>query len=218
MLSRLIVFCCLSLVGLVAVINLTGAPPPQNTDAPKPALGVDDASLDPLARGIVGTKHDFSAEGRVARDLCLPCHMPHITAAQAPLLVKRSAATTPTRAYGTPAGELNEASLVCLSCHDGTVARDVYAGTHAMSWAELSSAGIAPGRTRLTNHPVGTGYPVGDPKYHSAEAVQAGQRIHLPDGRIQCTTCHDPHNTQRHAGMLVISNDRSRLCLSCHRL
>jgi predicted CXXCH cytochrome family protein len=48
--------------------------------------------------------------------------------------------------------------------------------------------------------------------------VTADGRIKLPDGRIQCTTCHDPHNTQRHAGMLVISNDRSRLCLACHRL
>jgi predicted CXXCH cytochrome family protein len=134
------------------------------------------------------------------------------------LLVKRPAAIQSTRAYDTPAGELDEASLVCLSCHDGTVARDVYAGTHAMNWSDLTSAGIAPGRTRLTNHPVGIRYPVGEQQYHSAEAVTADSRIRLPDGRIQCTTCHDPHNTRRHAGMLVISNDRSRLCLACHRL
>jgi predicted CXXCH cytochrome family protein len=213
MLSRLVVMCCMSLVGLVAVTSDSTFKTAQSA----PAVG-EDATLDPLARGIAGSKHDFSDGGRVPRDLCLPCHTPHISAAQAPLLVKRPAATTPTRAYGTPAGELNEASLVCLSCHDGTVARDVYAGTHAMSWSELSAAGLAPGQARLTNHPVGIRYPVGNPKYHSAEAVAAGERIHLPDGRIQCTTCHDPHNTQRHAGMLVISNDRSRLCLACHRL
>ena len=214
MLARLLVLCCMSLIGLVAVTKFTATAAQKAASA----AGDEDAAIDPLARGIVGTKHDFSADGRVPRDLCLPCHTPHITAAQAPLLVKRPAATTPARAYGTPAGALNEASLVCLSCHDGTVARDVYAGTHAMNWFELSAAGVAPGQTRLTNHPVGIRYPVGNPKYHTAEAVAAGQRIHLPDGRIQCTTCHDPHNTQRHAGMLVISNDRSRLCLACHRL
>jgi predicted CXXCH cytochrome family protein len=40
----------------------------------------------------------------------------------------------------------------------------------------------------------------------------------LPGGRIQCVTCHDPHNSGRHEGMLVKSNRRSRLCLSCHRI
>lgn len=179
---------------------------------------VEDPLLDARARGIVGTKHDFTDGGRIPRDLCLPCHTPHITAAQAPLLVRRPAATQPTRPYATRAGELNAASLVCLSCHDGTVARDVYAGTHAMSWSELAAGGIAPGRTRLTNHPVGTLYPDGQRGYNSSAAVTSDGRIRLPDGRIQCTTCHDPHNTNRYPGMLVVSNDRSRLCLACHRL
>lgn len=188
---------------------------PRPTGSPPPGA---DASIDAFASGIVGSKHDFSAGGQVPRDLCLPCHTPHITAAQAPLLVGRSAAIQPVRPYGTPAGELDQASLVCLSCHDGTVARDVYAGMHAMAGAELAAAGVAPGHARLTNHPVGIAYPRGERRYHSAEAATADGRIKLPNGRIQCTTCHDPHNTQRHSGMLVMSNERSRLCLACHRL
>jgi hypothetical protein len=153
MLARLVIFVCASLPGIAAISSFAPAQDP-------PAKAAD-AGLDPLARGIVGTPHDFSAAGQVARDLCLPCHTPHITAAQAPLLVQRPAAVEATRAYGTSAGELNAASLVCLSCHDGTIARDVYAGTHAMTWAELSAVGVAAGRTRLTNHPVGTRYPTG---------------------------------------------------------
>ena len=177
-----------------------------------------DSGLDTQARGIVGTKHDFSDGGRVPRDLCLPCHTQHITAAQAPLLVGKQAGAKSIASYNTQAGHLDAASLVCLSCHDGTVARDVWAGAHAMSWDDLSVGGLAPGRTRLTNHPVGVRYPDGERSYQSAASVTSDGRMKLPDGRIQCTTCHDPHNTNRHPGMLVISNDRSRLCLTCHRL
>lgn len=186
-------------------------------------LGGDETaarSADPiaaLAPGIVGSAHDFSARGRVPADLCLPCHTPHITAAEAPLMLTAAAAGGSTRSYQTRAGELDAASLVCLSCHDGSVARDVYAGTHAMTWSDGSAGGVGPGRTRVVNHPVGVRYPDGRSDYRSAAAV-AASGLALPNGRIQCTTCHDPHNTHRHPGMLVISNDRSRLCLSCHRL
>jgi predicted CXXCH cytochrome family protein len=193
----------------------------ENTQQQPPAEAKATAEADrdeKLARGIIGTKHDFSDSGRVPRDLCSPCHTPHITAAQAPLLVKRSARIEPQRPYQTKAGELNDASLVCLSCHDGTVARDVYAGTHAMSWSELSAMGLEPGKTRLTNHPVGVKYPEGEAKYHSVAAVESSGRIRLPGGRIQCTTCHDPHNSEQRPYMLIMSNERSRLCLSCHRL
>lgn len=207
---RLATICCALVIAWIAISQPNA---PQDS---QPAAA--DESMDPLAHGIVGSKHDFSDGGRVPRDLCLPCHRPHITAAQAPLLVERAAAVKPSAAYGTPAGELDASSLVCLSCHDGTVARDVYAGTHAMSWSELASAGLAPGQTRLTNHPIGIRYPVGDRQFQSPEAVTADLRIKLPDGRIQCISCHDPHNTQRHPGMLVMSNNRSRLCLACHRL
>lgn len=173
---------------------------------------------DRWAGGLVGSKHDFSQNGAVARDLCLPCHTPHITNAEAPLLVRKPAASQPTRSYRTPAGELNEASLVCLSCHDGTVAPDVFAGSHAATWSDASAGGVIAGRPRLTSHAVGIEYPTGRRDYRSAEEVTGNGALKLPGGKIQCTTCHDPHNTQRHAGMLVISNERSRLCLTCHKL
>lgn len=170
------------------------------------------------AGGILGSKHDFSNDGRIGRDLCLPCHTPHIAATQAPLLTERGASNDPVRAYGTKAAQLDAASLVCLSCHDGTVARDVYAGSHAMTWSDRSVGGVAPGASRLTNHPVGIEYPDGREKYASSAAVTSDGWVKLPGGRIQCTTCHDPHNSRRIPKMLVISNERSKLCLTCHRL
>jgi predicted CXXCH cytochrome family protein len=184
----------------------------QEPPSSQPAETTPDV-VQSFAGGIIGSKHDFTAGG--SRDLCLPCHTPHITAAEAPLLTRRPADIRRTQGYGAFGVELNAASLLCLSCHDGVVASDVFTGPHAMTWSERSGDGIR--GNRLTSHPIGTPYPTGEPKYASAAAViSAG--LPLPKGQIQCTTCHDPHNTGGHAGMLVISNERSRLCLACHRL
>lgn len=191
---------------------------PVAKSATETATPKAEANSDRWAGGLLGSKHDFSQNGAIARDLCLPCHTPHITNAEAPLLVRKPAASQPTRSYRTPAGDLSEASLVCLSCHDGTVAPDVFAGSHAATWSDASAGGVIAGRPRLTSHPVGMDYPTGRAEYHSAEEVTGNGGLKLADGKIQCTTCHDPHNTQRYAGMLVISNERSRLCLTCHKL
>ncbi len=210
---------CLALFGAIALLGATGRVIAQKSGGGGSAADAGSAadSLQSFASGIVGSKHDFSDGGRIPRDLCTPCHTPHITAAQAPLLV-RFATTQPVRAYDTRVAGLDAASLVCLSCHDGTVASDVYAGAHAMKWSDLSAGGVPPGRTRVINHPVGVRYPEGRRDYHSQAAVERDGRVRLPEGRIQCTTCHDPHNSANHPGMLVMSNERSRLCLACHRL
>lgn len=172
-----------------------------------------------LVRGLLGSKHDFSEGGRLPRDLCTGCHTPHLPAPQfVRSITLRSAAAADRperRALQDQNVQLSAASLMCLSCHNGTVAPDVFTGVHSMTWSDRS--GVRPQRARLVSHPVGTRYPDGAPKYASSGAVTA-VGLPLPDGRIQCTTCHDPHNTQRHSGMLVTSNERSRLCLACHRL
>ena len=212
----LVPFCGAWLYGQSSGANTPASQPAVPAATSAKAEGASDT--DRWSGGLLGSKHDFSQSGAIARDLCLPCHTPHITNAEAPLLVRKPAASQPTRSYRTPAGELSEASLVCLSCHDGTVAPDVFAGSHAATWSDASAGGVIAGRPRLTSHPVGIAYPVGRSDYRSAEEVTGNGGLKLPDGKIQCTTCHDPHNTQRHAGMLVISNERSRMCLSCHKL
>lgn len=212
---------------LIAIVPLTiglsqigtsSGPPASSQPASQPALS---DALDPVAKllsvGIVGSKHDFTDNGKIERDLCLPCHTMHLTATQAPLLVRRPATSEPLRPYQTRGIELDSASLLCLSCHDGTAAPDVFAGSHATTWSD--SAGREFGaRPRLTGHPVGVRYPVGLRGYESPEYVTGIAGLKLPAGRIQCTSCHDPHNANRHSGLLIVGNERSRLCLSCHRL
>lgn len=188
------------------------APPPATS---QPVSPIDDQGA--FVTGLIGSKHDFSQSGRFGRDMCLPCHAPHLVETPAPLLDREPASTQPMRSYQTLGVELDGASVLCLSCHDGVIAMDVYTASHATHLAsQLGNSRLPVGG--LAGHPVGIAYPVGRLDYNAPAAVASHGGMKLPDGRIQCTSCHDPHNTGNHRKFLWISNERSRLCLACHRL
>src|SRR5262249_31786989 len=155
--------------------------------------------------GLKGSKHDFSQSGRQPADLCLSCHSPHIAGFSAPLLDHRPVTTQPVPQFQSFDVELDSASLLCLSCHDGVIASDVFSSSHALSLA--SQFGTSQfGSVRLSGHPIGVRLPSANSKYRPAAAIQADGRIKLPDGRVQCVSCHDPHNTGEFKHMLVTSN------------
>lgn len=189
------------------------AEPPSTQPAP------DDAAAQARARlvtGLVGSAHDFSENAALGRDLCLPCHTPHLESAPQPRLDRRPQTTLPLRPFESPEIELTSWSLLCLGCHDGVIASDVYSTSHAVALSgPLSGSRI--GERGLRSHPIGIEYPLSAEGYRSRAAVEAAG-LPLPDGRIQCTTCHNAHNTEGHAGMLQISNRRSKMCLTCHEL
>ena len=169
-----------------------------------------------LISGLIGSKHDFTQGGKSGRDLCLPCHTPPQVAPPVPQLDRRPETTLPLRPYQGLGIELTGWSLLCLGCHDGVTAPDVYTSAHAITVAaELGHTRL--GTRGLRSHPVGIRYPSAATDYQPAAAVEAAG-LWLPDGRIQCTTCHDAHNTHRYGRMLRISNERSRMCMACHRL
>jgi len=212
---------------LLALRSVHGHQPPTEsvsaTSTTRPAtvdeLAPSQASLPPtatLVSGLVGSKHDFRRLNAEVRDLCLPCHVPHLTVAPVPRLDRRPTTTQPLRPYARPDVELSGWSLLCLGCHDGVTASDVYTSSHAATVSGPLRRSTL-GTRGLRSHPVGVQYPSARPDYHPAAAVTAGG-LPLPDGRIQCTTCHDPHNTRGYDGFLRISNQRSALCLACHRL
>jgi len=215
----LIVATALLLLG-ACTDETTGVDNAQLRDArPRPNKLGDVESIESfLAAGIIGSAHDFTQDGAHPRDLCTPCHTPHIADAKAPLLDKRPTASDRLRPYEAVGIELDGPSLLCLSCHDGVIASDVYTASHATGLArQLGSSQLGIGG--LTGHPIGVAYPVADPHYQPAASFTTGaDAIPLPDGRVQCISCHDPHNTGRHPGMLVRSNRGSQLCLACHRL
>jgi predicted CXXCH cytochrome family protein len=167
--------------------------------------------------GLIGSAHDFSQAGDQGRNLCLPCHTPHLVDAPEPALVSEKRPAEPLRPYRGLGLELDGWSMMCLGCHDGVSAADVFSEAHALTLSKQLGSARLPAHG-LSSHPVGIAYPRGGNEDYAPAASVEAAGLPLPDGRIQCVTCHDAHNTHDHAGMLQISNDRSRLCLSCHQL
>ncbi len=123
--------------------------------------------------------------------------------------------------YQWQAGPLDRGSQLCLSCHDGAIAPAVPMPQHI---PVISQVGVSAGQTGdgfrfpMGNHPVGVRYDAGSPRFAREPGLRAGAEVPLPAGRVQCVSCHDPHGTTGHEDLLRVSNRRSGLCLSCHRI
>jgi len=137
-----------------------------------------------------------------AEGLCAECHKPGTRSGHG------SAGTFRAHLKGFPGGSpggIDAESTSCLSCHDGTVAADGgAAGTHSVD----SQAG----------HPIG---PQARSRPHAGrdgmQFVSAGSRdarIRLFDQAVGCGSCHSVYS--KVDKLLVMSNLKSRLCLSCH--
>ena len=129
---------------------------------------------------------------------------------------------------------VSDATLMCLSCHDGAVSdaamdRNLRAGrtssTNASPQSVLNVLGdhpvqftyssqLATAHRGLQSPVEGVGVPV----------PYVGRIISLPlykesptdvSGRMECATCHDPHNGNT-SYFLRMENNGSALCLNCH--
>ena len=188
----------------------------------------------PVQAGVATTKHNLSASGpgtvkaTTEAQICVFCHAPHNSSPSAPLWNRKS----PTSAY-TPytsstekstAGQPTGSSLVCLSCHDGTIALgQVLNRTTAITMA----GGVTTIPATSTSH-LGTDlsgdHPISFP-YTSALATARGEladpgtltgAVRLDaSGQLQCSACHDAHNDP-YGKFLVMSNTASALCNVCH--
>lgn len=191
-----------------------------------------------LAGTIMGSAHDFRGyQWNRSGEICTPCHAPHSTRAlPAPLWNLE----TPTQTYimygktGPPAPDVGEGrrtdgmSKICLSCHDGIVAPDRYGG---MADAGADLTGMDPvGTHPSSNHPVSFIYDTAlatadgdlfDPSTRPSGLAGSTGTIDadmLFANRMECSSCHDVHNTKAVPGtkLLVRDNAGSVLCLTCH--
>jgi predicted CXXCH cytochrome family protein len=125
-------------------------------------------------------------------------------------------------------------SRLCLSCHDGSVAVGAYGflpsssvGTGISKITSASRAFIGGLQNLANHHPIGFSYqeaisngdteirPVGSPMRTSSLGLTI-QDV-LWGGKVECTSCHDVHNTQNDGARLVwVDDTQSNLCLSCH--
>jgi predicted CXXCH cytochrome family protein len=126
-------------------------------------------------------------------------------------------------------------SLLCLSCHDGSVAVNSYGNLAQLS---VSGGGSVIGTAFQigkdaylgNHHPIGFDYDavragaLGDTEIRSADTAQLGGagavRNHLfgtGNSRMECGTCHSVHNKGNTGERLLWRSDtQSRLCLTCH--
>jgi predicted CXXCH cytochrome family protein len=113
------------------------------------------------------------------------------------------------------------ASRLCLSCHDGTIAVGALQGGVIVSPAPpvqgnarlaLPDAG---GRNDLSgDHPISFTYPF-KAELTPPSGIQRPVAL-SPGNRMECTSCHNPHDNQN-GKFLVLSNlDGAQLCTACH--
>jgi predicted CXXCH cytochrome family protein len=109
-------------------------------------------------------------------------------------------------------------SKLCLSCHDGIIALE------DVSIRSLTSNQIF-GTNLQRSHPVSFKYDaqlaVVDEGLIDPESSPSGLggTIHsdmLINGNLECISCHDIHGIRGVKNYLVKSNNRSKLCLTCH--
>jgi predicted CXXCH cytochrome family protein len=130
--------------------------------------------------------------------------------------------------YGEPTGS----SRLCLSCHDGVTAGGIPlgnvlrpGGAGAASIKMLSADRIAAGsptlftadKIKLGHHPVSFVYDADVLLAIKSDSYKGTQNYKLPsmaevkldkDGRMQCTTCHDPHQNKSQEDQLIPSTQR----------
>lgn len=188
--------------------------------------------------GIINSKHDFRARSTAAirsvsgQDACVFCHTPHNAADSSSYLWNHTLSMRdhPTYSSSTLQSTVipissRDVSKLCLSCHDGSIAagETVNDGTipflqgASYTLPASSSSNIAGDQTFSSDHPFGFAPQMGrelqSPPSHDAVKLDG-------NGKIQCTSCHDPHNENIDTTIgkfLVKANASSELCLSCHQ-
>ncbi|HHW14551.1 MAG TPA: cytochrome c3 family protein [Firmicutes bacterium] len=209
---------------------------------------------------IVGSKHDLAwsyhrvSEGFHPWDdynqVCVFCHAPHHADQSQGPLWNRQAPTGPYTLYQSPTlvgspENPGPSSLLCLSCHDGTLAVDLVInrplygiGTTTTKHGAMTTAGtdswlncgtychkeggswhdatLTYLSTDMSNdHPVGIVYPNSPKLVAAPPGGKFANGVRLVNNRVECVSCHNPHNPVNRP-FLVTSDANSALCYTCH--
>lgn len=102
--------------------------------------------------------------------------------------------------------EVPSITTYCLGCHDGTLAPSSLGPSDKGRGGRMQNKGM-PGL-----HPVEVLYPIGDRGYRATDELPSAML--MTGGCVTCVTCHRLDSKDHE---LVVSNQRSELCLTCHR-
>lgn len=200
--------------------------------------------------GVALTKHNLSVSGPgpikspTEKQICIFCHTPHNADPRAPLWNRNLDAaqnyvmpwSDTLQAYPSSGGapQPDGFSKLCLSCHDGTIAL----GAVRSRATEVPVSGgptLAPGSPGYLGTDLSGSHPVSF-VYDDALAIENNAAGDMPlrmpstlndpdvkldaNGKIQCTTCHDPHDDSNYVAGRVphfyVKPSWSAVCLTCH--
>ena len=186
------------------------------------------STLNTYSQNTSTNPHNFSNESWSTRERCNPCHLKGISIQDYYLARGDSVDSDTLNVSGVPKGT----TKLCLSCHDGISAKISH-------FPYMNNANDE--SSQLSSHPVSIAYVVtqryGEEQLYDAHTTSSGLggTIYddlLENGRIECITCHDPHFfpnsptcidcpelSATAVGLgLRISNNKSALCLLCHKI
>jgi predicted CXXCH cytochrome family protein len=196
---------------------------------------------------VVGSPHDFSAEGGAPTvQVCVFCHTPHQTLAanaQDPLWNHELTTTSPFGTYqsttmdhtaneiGGAAAGAASSSLLCMSCHDGTIAvnnlwndpndqaNPTVDGsgswdTNADSMIDTTHSAYI-GTSLTDDHPINFTYNAALDTENELRDPPTNADV-LRGGEVQCSSCHNPHKSVDNYGFLRYTMNNSDLCINCH--
>lgn len=115
------------------------------------------------------------------------------------------------KSFNEPATGIDRLSNDCLSCHDGVMAQ-----SFNLRIKNNPGNGVMGLEDIIGGHPVGMEYD----RYASVDTkgyrsdVRFSREMVFAEGKVGCLTCHNPLNKDK--GHLVMKNERSELCFSCH--
>jgi predicted CXXCH cytochrome family protein len=125
-------------------------------------------------------------------------------------------------------------SLLCLSCHDGTIAVNSYGNVDQRTGSQSTGTSFMAASYQIgkdkylgNHHPVGFDYDLvyaADTEIRSPDATQLTPtslvRDHLygpGNALLECASCHSVHNKGNSGEVLLWRSDQnSELCLTCH--
>ncbi|MDH5324319.1 MAG: hypothetical protein OEZ68_04510 [Gammaproteobacteria bacterium] len=182
--------------------------------------------------GVANTKHNLSISGpgtlKAASEdrICVFCHTAHHASPIAPLWNRASSGAiyTPysSSTIVSNPGQPTGASLLCLSCHDGTVALgSTTSGNIQMAGGTtvMPVTGGLLGTDLSDDHPVSFLYSssVSSLRNELVDPATLTGPVKLDAaGMLQCTSCHNPHDNT--FGKFLVMDDRgSMLCETCHK-
>ncbi len=175
-------------------------------------------------------KHDLSAAGYGSTEKCMFCHTPHdAPGVNGPLWNHDNSTITTYNMYDstfsstidmTVAAAPGPVSLACLSCHDGTIGIDQYAGNNTGSTKLMPTVNQV-GTVLATNNDLRTQHPIAvtyddtiDTAFNPAVDGKVGTAV-LFANKVECASCHNPHDNTA-APYLRSTNAASALCTQCH--